>query len=250
MTAGIRNGIIRAIPSFGPSGPTPMTLPLLIFNLIVLAALGFFWSRLRQAKREEFIRTEPLPPGLLDKLAASRPELELKDRQLVARALRQFFLAYLKSGRKFVSMPSQLADDLWHEFILYTRHYQHYCKQAFGAYLHHTPAVVLGMDHRNNAGLRRVWFHACREENIDPRKPSRLPLLFALDGKFGIADGFHYAPDCSALRKGGDGSVYCGGDFADSGGGDDGDGFGDGTGDAGDSGGDGGGCGGGCGGGD
>ena len=224
-----------------------MTVSLLIFNLAVLAILGYFWSRWRISKREEFIRTEPLPPGLLDKLAARRPELELKDRQLVARALRQFFLAYLKSGRKFVSMPSQLADDLWHEFILYTRHYQAYCRKAFGGYLHHTPAVVLGPDQRNNAGLRRVWWHCCREENINPRQPTRLPLLFALDGKFSLADGFRYAADCSALRRGGDGSVYCGGDFADSSGGDSADGFGD----AGsDSGGDGGGCGGGCGGGD
>jgi hypothetical protein len=217
-------------------------IPLLLFNLVVLAALAYFWSRWRQTQREEFIRTEAFPPGLLDKLAAKRPELELKDRQLVARALRQFFLAYLKSGRKFVSMPSQLADDLWHEFILHTRHYQAYCKQAFGAYLHHTPAAVLGPDQRNNAGLRRAWWHACKEENIDPRNPTRLPLLFALDGKFSIADGFRYAADCSALRKGGDGTVYCGGDFGGSGGGDGSDGFGDSGSD--------GGCGGGCGGGD
>jgi hypothetical protein len=220
-----------------------MTLPLLVFNLVVLGALAYFWSRWRQARREAFIRTEPFPPGLLDKLAARRPELEPKDRQLVARALRQFFLAYLKSGRGFVSMPSRLADDLWHEFILHTRHYQAYCKRAFGAYLHHTPATALGMDRRDNAGLRRVWRLACREENIDPRHPTRLPLLFALDGKFGIADGFRYAPDCSALRKGGDGSVHCGGDFSSAGGGD----SGDGSGDSGDGGG---GCGGGCGGGD
>lgn len=225
----------------------PMTLPLLLFNLAVLAALAYFWTRWRQARREEFVRTEPFPPGLLDKLAARRPELALKDRQLVARALRQFFLAYLKSGRKFVSMPSQLADDLWHEFILYTRHYQAYCRKAFGAYLHHTPAVVLGLNQRDNAGLRRVWWHCCREENIDPRQPTRLPLLFALDGKFNIADGFRYAADCSEPRKGGDGSVYCGGDFAGTGGGESGNGDPDSASDAGS---DASGCGGGCGGGD
>jgi len=224
-----------------------MTLPLLLFNLVVMAALAYFWSRWRLARREEFIRTEPFPPGLLDRLAARRPELALKDRQLVARALRQFFLAYLKSGRRFVSMPSQLADDLWHEFILYTRHYQAYCGKAFGAYLHHTPAVVLGPDQRDNAGLRRVWWQCCREENIDPRQPTRLPLLFALDGKFGIEDGFRYAVDCSALRQGGNGAVYCGGDFASAGGGESGNGSPD---SASDAGGDSGGCGGGCGGGD
>lgn len=213
-----------------------MNYGLLILNLAVMSLAWLFWSRWRLASRESFIRSEPLPPGLLDKLAARRPELALKDLHLVDRALRQFFLAYLKSGRKFVSMPSQLADDLWHEYILYTRHYQAYCKAAFGRYLHHTPAVVLGADHKGNAGLRRVWWQSCKEENIDPRQPTRLPLLFALDAKIGIADGFRYVADCKALGQRGDGPVHCGGDIGGSG-------CGGGCG-----GGDGGGCGGGCGG--
>ncbi len=219
-----------------------MTLPFLLFNAGLLAALWFFWSRWRRAMRTEFIRAYRFPPGLLDKLAAKRPQFEQKDRELVARALRQFFLAYLASGRQFVSMPSQAADDLWHEFILYTRHYQTFCKQAFGRYLHHTPAIVLSPDRRGNAGLRRVWWHTCKEENIDPRQPTRLPLLFALDAKLGIADGFHYTPDCSSLRNNGNGGTHCGSDFSDS----SVDGSSDGFGDSGSA--DGSGCGGGCGG--
>lgn len=148
-------------------------------------------------------------------------------------------LRELRSGRRFVSMPSQVADDLWHEFILYTRNYDAFCRQAFGRFLHHTPAVVLGANQRDNTGLRRTWWHCCREENIDPRRPTRLPLLFALDAKLGIAGGFRYVPDCAALRAGGNGSVYCGGDFGSSGVDGSTDGFG------GDGGGDGGGCGGG-----
>ena len=42
-------------------------------------------------------------------------------------------------------------------------------------------AEVLGKDPKRNDGLRRTWYWACKEESIDPRKPSRLPLLFALD---------------------------------------------------------------------
>ncbi len=99
-------------------------------------------------------------------------------------------------------------------FILYTRHYQTFCKQACGGMLHHTPAVVLAADKRDNTGLRRVWWQTCKEENINPRKPSRLPLLFALDAKLGIDDGFHYTPDCSALRRHDPdgGTAHCGGD--------------------------------------
>jgi hypothetical protein len=210
------------------------------------------WSRGRRLARAEYIRTYTFPEGLFDKLEKRRPGLSLKERQLVGRALRHFFLAHLNSGRKFVSLPSQIADDLWHEFILYTRQYEAFCRKAFGRFMHHTPAVVLGTDRRDNAGLRRTWWHCCREENINPRKATRLPLLFAIDAKLGIADGFRYAPDCSALRQGGDGTVYCGGDFASSGCGGGCSGGSGGVldslfGDAGDGGS---GCGGGCGGGD
>ena len=219
--------------------------------LAVVFALVFYtvWRRARVARRAEFIRSYTLPQGLFERLKKRRPELTLKDCQLVSQALRQFFLAYLKGGRRFVAMPSQLADDLWHEFILYTKNYDAFCRQAFGRFLHHTPAVVLGSARQSNEGLRRCWWYACREENIDPAQPTRLPLRFALDAKFKIADGFFYVPDCGTVKnRDTGGAVYCGGDFASS----SFDGGTDGFGDAG-GGGDGsagGGCGGGCGGGD
>lgn len=229
--------------------------PWMVPALAVLAYLAFrgggYWL---QKRREAFIKAYAFPPGLLAKLVRRHPQLGGQEVRQVEQALRQYFLIYLKSGRKFVSMPSQVVDDLWHEFILYTRNYQIFCKKAFGRFFHHTPAAVLSpRERRGNEGLRRVWWHACQEEGIDPRKPDRLPLLFALDGAFRIEDGFFYTPDCKALRGGGG---QCGGDFCDSG--IDGctDGFGDGgggdgDGDGGDGGGDGGdgGCGGGCGGG-
>jgi hypothetical protein len=227
---------------------------LFITTLILSITLLVIWTRWRQAVRADYIRTFMFPPGIYAKLQARRPELSLKDCQLTARALRQFFLAYLKSRCKFVAMPSQVADDLWHELILYTRHYEAFCDQAFGRFMHHTPAVVLGADRQNNTGLRRIWWYACLEENINPRRHTRLPLLFALDAKLNVGDGFRYAPDCESLRQGGSGgTAHCGGDFSSSSYDGSTDGFGDSS--AGDGGGnssgdsDGSGCGGGCGGG-
>ena len=191
--------------------------PSFVLTLALCAILGVallaVWNKLREARRAEFIRNYAYPKGLIEQLQKRRVGLPAKDGQLVARALRHFFLAHLKSNCQFVAMPSQVTDDLWHEFILYTRHYEAFCREAFGRMLHHTPAVALAPGQRDNTGLRRVWWHCCKEENINPRKPTRLPLLFALDAKLGIADGFRYSPDCSALRARGDGSVYCGGDF-------------------------------------
>ena len=192
-----------------------------IASLTVVAASAVYavWRSTRRVRRAEFIRTYELPRGLYDKLRERRPQLSAKDCSLVARGLRKFFLAHLSSGCRFVSMPSQVVDDLWHEFILYTREYQAFCRKAFGGFLHHSPAVVIGSQARADEGLRRVWWHACKEENINPRKPVRLPLLFALDAKLNIENGFKYVPNCEPLkRSGGPGSaaIYCGSDLAPS----------------------------------
>ena len=188
---------------------------LVILLIVVLA-------KLQTARRMDYINSFALPHGIFERLQKRRPELTPKDCQLVNKGLRQFFLAYLKSGRNYVSMPSQAADDLWHEFILYTRQYDRFCQKAFGGFLHHTPAVALRSNRQNNTGLRRCWWYACKEELINPRKPVRLPLLFALDAKLDIKDGFRYIADCSMIRKSestqdGGRVIYCGGDFSDTG---------------------------------
>ncbi len=233
-------------------------MPLLL-TVVAIASLGIaiaFWTRNLRLRREDYIRHAELPKGLFEKLIKRHPQLSLKDCQLVAHGLRQFFLAHLKSGRKFVSMPSQVVDDLWHEFILYTKNYELFCEKAFGRFMHHVPAVVLSRNKKKNEGLRRCWWFACREENIDPRSPTRLPLLFALDAKLNVTDGFTYVPDCSGVRRTdrgtGSGVPYCGGDFGSNSFDGGTDGFGDAGGDTdGDDGCGGGGCGGDdCGGGD
>jgi hypothetical protein len=190
-----------------------MEIYLAILAFAAIAVLAFMlpsWIRLRRA---EFIRTYKLPRGLLPKLAERHPGLTRKECALVSRGLRQYFLAYLMGNHQFVSMPSVIVDDLWHEFILYTREYQRFCRRAFGGFLHHAPAAILSNHEQTNVGLRRVWWYACTYENIDPVNPTRLPLLFALDDKLNIPGGFRYHPDCDELREGGDASLHCAGDF-------------------------------------
>ncbi len=184
---------------------------------LLAGSLLAIWHNGRIQRREAFIREYILLKGLYDNLLKRRPELTHKDCALISRGSRQFFLAFTKSGGRYVSMPSQLADDLWHEFILYTRHYEVFCKRAFGQFLHHTPAVVQASDQTTNEGLRRTWSHACKEENVNPKHPSRLPLLFAMDAKSGVKDGFRYTPDCKEARQRGEGTTYCAEDISASG---------------------------------
>ena len=37
--------------------------------------------------------------------------------------------------------PSKQIDDIWHEFILFTRDYYHFCKNYLGQFIHHVPKM-------------------------------------------------------------------------------------------------------------
>lgn len=190
-------------------GPNTFALLLAISVVAGAAAIWVRWQR------EVALREAALPQFLKRKLRETYPHLSGKDCELVERGLRQFFYACLRSERKFVAMPSRAVDAMWHEFILHTRAYREWCELTLGWFLHHTPAEALGTRSRGREGLRRAWVWACRDESIHPRHPTRLPLLFALDGKLRIPNGFSYVPDCRDIARkdaqGGDGSTaYCG----------------------------------------
>ncbi len=217
-----------------------------LFLIFVAAGLLAAWvaSRRRMAIREG--RLPVLPKR---KLRQQYPQLEAKDADLVERGFRQFFMACARSDGKYVAMPSKAVDTYWHALILDTKSYAEWCERTLGRFLHHMPAERLGSDAAANDGLRRAWFFACREEAIDPRRPTRLPLLFALDAKLGIPGGLVYSPrprpPGAAGKSDGGAEITYGEDFADASFSGDADAMG-----GADAGGDGGGDGGGCGGGD
>ena len=195
-----------------------------VFTLFAaMLVLGIWASR----ERERMVRTLPLPHFLKRKLCATYPHLTAKDAELVERGLRQFFLACQRSRKQFVAMPSKVVDSMWHEFILHTSAYREWCELVVGRFIDHVPAEVLGKNAKANDGLRRAWYWACRDEAILPRQPSRLPLLFALDTKLAIENGFAYQPDCRGVALGNSpGGVYCGESFSDGSYSGDADGFG------------------------
>ncbi len=202
-----------------PQGWSGVRSWLMLTALMMMAsAMVYVWT---QHQRERWVREAPLPQFLKRKVRQIYPHLNGKDMDLVERGLRQFFMSCLRSNKKFVAMPSRAVDAMWHEFILHTKGYKDWCSVALGRFLHHTPAEALGAKAKNNDGLRRAWYWCCKEEGIDPRAPTRLPLLFALDAKLQIPNGFHYVANCADIHRknanGADdsGGVYCGTDFSD-----------------------------------
>jgi hypothetical protein len=221
-------------------------LGLFLFTLFAFLS-SRLWRRHVQLARERFINRYDYARLLDARFAMKRTELNPRQRQAVFRALSEYFQTCRMAGKKhMVSMPSQVVDDAWHEFILFTRNYNNFCQRALGRFLHHIPAEAMRGPQDAQDGIKRAWKLACQREGIDPRNPHRLPLLFSIDRELGIADGFHYVPDCrnQVTRSDRSGTVYCGSHVGC------GSGCGGGCGGSaadlgGDSGGDGGGCGGG-----
>lgn len=180
--------------------------------LLLLTVLTLGRARLRKS-REIYIDRYDYARLLDARLAMKRTELEPQQRQLVLRALTEYFqLCRMAGKQRMVSMPSQAVDDAWHEFILFTRNYDTFCQRALGRFLHHVPAEAMQSPTQAQDGIKRAWRLACLREGIDPKNPTRLPLLFSIDQDLGIADGFHYIPDCkrAVSRSDSSGTAYCG----------------------------------------
>lgn len=202
-----------------------IVLMMMLVGVMVISYLNWLKN-----SRRKFLATYQVPDAVVDRFRQKHTTLNGAQEVLVREGLQQYFQICQRAQGKFVSMPSQVVDDMWHDFILFTRNYQDFCSKAFGRYLHHTPVEAMPSPNLATAGIRRTWFHACRIEGINPKQPDRLPLLFALDAQLGIANGFFYTLNCehAALSSSGTfcaSSIACGG--SDSGcSGDSGDGSG------------------------
>jgi hypothetical protein len=203
------------------------TVAIGVLGLGVAVAVAGLWlrqsSRLVRLERDRYIRSYVFAASLLASLNERHPQLDESGRFLVARALRQFFLAHSRADGATIGMPSKVVDDLWHAFILNTRDYERFCEKAFGKFFHHVPPEAMPKGPHADVPLRRTWRLACLEENINPARPTRLPLLFAIDRKLDIVGGQVHSLESMAPRKSSDSgcggsSSSCGGSSNDAGG--------------------------------
>lgn len=185
--------------------------------MLLLAALAWFTNALR-ARRMRFIDEYAYPRGIRERVLKRYPHLTDEQLDRVMRGLTEWFHLHREAGRVTLSMPSQVVDAAWHEFILFTAGYRQFCSRALGRFLNHTPAEAMRSPTDAQDGLRRTWRRACQRSGIEPGAPTRLPLLFALDAELGIPDGFRYTLDCRAgLAQGAAPSSYCATDIASGG---------------------------------
>lgn len=170
----------------------------LYFVLIGAAILSFiyFAAKANKARQLKYIGQYYFHKSIRHKLSQRHPQLTEQQLDMVFQGLRDYFRICHRAKKRMVSMPSQVIDDAWHEFILSTRIYQKFCNKALGRFLHHTPAEAMLTPTLAKDGIKRSWRLACELEQINPKKPLRLPLVFAMDGLLNINNGFIYQLDC------------------------------------------------------
>lgn len=182
----------------------------LIVATVAVVALRRNQFKLRSQRIDQFA----YPASLTDKIILKYPHLTPKQADYVIAGLKEYFQVCLKAGKQNVSMPSQVVDVAWHEFILFTRHYHYFCNKALGRYLHHTPAEAMKSQTIAEAGIKTAWEISCQRENINSKQPERLPILFAIDTDLAIPDGFKYNLNCKNSKD-----EYCAGHISSCGGG-------------------------------
>ena len=212
--------------------------------LFLAAAAGFLlWRGQRRKRQLQFIQQYAFKRAYTQAIRPQFPEATEADFLLAEDALRQYFVMHWKAPLETLFMPSRLADALWHEFLLDTRRYQHFCEQAFGPFFHHIPSESTQDSGTNlrRLYLRKTWNVAVASVPLMAPKVvliGGVPLLFALDAHARLTEGYIYdASDFAYWHRmmrqndsdGGGGGGGCGGSGGDSSSGD-------------------GGCGGGCGG--
>ena len=180
----------------------------LFITLIIAFALFIVYQVINKsikARREKLIDSFQFPASITDKVMEKYPHLSQSEANLVLKGLREYFHVCNIAGKRMVSMPSQAVDVAWHEFILFTKQYSQFCNKALGRFLHHTPAEAMRSPTDAQTGIKTAWRVSCCREGILPKSAHRLPLLFAMDAKLAIPDGFKYSLNCNGRNS----NAYC-----------------------------------------
>jgi hypothetical protein len=178
----------------------------IVTMMVATLIVYFFYHTWQKRHRQDYIDRFEFPSHIKHKVLARYPHLTPDDATLVLETLRDYFGICQTAGIKMVAMPSQVVDVAWHEFILFTRLYKEFCRKSFGRFLHHTPAEAMTTPTQAQLSIKRAWRIACHRENISPKTPVSLPMIFAIDTLLKIPDGFAYSLNCQTPGN----QDYCG----------------------------------------
>lgn len=184
----------------------------------------------QKLKRKALLNGYTFPIICYSEVQQRYPHLTSEQVALSFEQLRFYFevcLVYSSpSSSNPVAMPSKLIDVCWHSFICNTREYQAFCRDIYGAFLHHEskpntsfPLLQLpAYDFKNDMSTKpteeaqsqaktqqerdlKKQLYAARiyqwalaiKESQSKTKPVQVPFLFSIDHEFDIEDGYIYS---------------------------------------------------------
>ena len=153
-------------------------------------------------KRKRFIKNYLFPSSVIKKTKEKYPHLNDVEIDMISKALKDYFYITHVVGKLYISMPSKIVSDFWHEFSFSNENYEKFCKKAFGKEIQWIEAEGI-----EGKGIQRIWENVCVLENIDPLIPEKVPRLFRLDRLLKVKNGFWYTHDCRKLNK--EKNEYC-----------------------------------------
>jgi hypothetical protein len=155
-----------------------------------------FGTRVRTARRQEFVATYRLPKGVGRKL--QRKLGYATDLGIAFRGLHQWLRLHV-AAPGLLAMPSTAVGELWHDFILHTEEYQDFCRQAYGRTLRHLPEKSMETatpKALHGEGVGRTFAMACADGGIRFPQMLGLPVLFQVDTALAMPDGQQWVLDC------------------------------------------------------
>ena len=191
-----------------------MSFEYIVIIAVIAVIVVFFVQKRKKTAQLAYINNYKFNDAIGKKIQEKYPHLSNKQLRLVFKALKDYFQICHGAKKKMVAMPSQVVDVAWHEFILFTRAYQTFCKKSMGSFLHHTPTEAMKSPTSAQEGIKRTWRVACANSSINPSKPKRLPLLFSIDRQLKIENGFNYSLNCEAKSSRKSKKDFCAGHIA------------------------------------
>lgn len=165
---------------------------LILAPFVIFGGYLYFLKKHKKTKQLRYIEDYVFEVSLQETLLDKYPHLTVPQIRLTFEALRNYFITCHCAQGKPVGMPSKVVDEAWHQFILFTREYKSFCEQAFGRFLHHTPAKALKNPRSVSQSIKRSWRLSCYLEQLHPLRITGVPMLFSMDDELDIQDGFIY----------------------------------------------------------
>jgi len=79
-------------------------------------------------------------PYLIEKLVNDRVVADRAEGELLFGEVKRYFLLSRSDRGRIWEMHSLRVDDVWHQFVLFTRQYIEFCNRYYGTYLSHSPS--------------------------------------------------------------------------------------------------------------